>query len=416
LYPRAPSLPLLYLQRRTSNVVITVDELTSVEAHYPPFKMVVLSTTSEDRASAATHSSDVPAPSGLKTSEKRRAQNRAAQKTYREKRKRKLQELERLAASAGLISPPESEGYSPQSGKDHPSSSVSASEEPPAVNVVIKSASSDPLLANVGEIFDFDAIVDPSWLTEDVQDDSSTATPLTTDSPEQSDGAATQLSHPMSLVTKRSTPLYPYMPAQELANTLATRNSIEFADPLMNTLRLQKTNLWMAFYQNVFQLGHTDLTCAEDIISPFYRSDLRLSSDPDSIVKSVQTTFSSMKRDLRPTKEQITISHPAYIDALPFPQMRSRIIELSSHEPPLINDDELWDDLENGGLTCWGSISVRPGVAPSGGGAPWDSRSWEAKTWFLAKWSFIIGGDDSDLSRSSEWWREMRGVGQGFSF
>src|ERR1700748_639951 len=61
----------------------------------------------------------IPAP---KASEKRRAQNRAAQKTYREKRKRRLQELEHLAASAasaGLISN---------------SRSTSASDSPPDSN------------------------------------------------------------------------------------------------------------------------------------------------------------------------------------------------------------------------------------------------------------------------------------------
>src|ERR1700761_3774720 len=61
--------------------------------------------------------------SAPKASEKRRAQNRAAQKTYREKRKRRLQQLEQLAASAASAnllsnsrsssssqSPPESNG------------------------------------------------------------------------------------------------------------------------------------------------------------------------------------------------------------------------------------------------------------------------------------------------------------------
>ena len=133
-------------------------------------------------------------------------------------------------------------------------------------------------------------------------------------------------------------------------------------------------------------------------------------------IKSVQKTFSCLKPDLRPTKEQITISHPSYVDCLPFPEVRSRIIELLAHDPPLFDEDEFWHDVEKDALMCWGSISVRPGNHTAAGGAPWDARSWEAKTWFLAKWSFVVGGEDGELSRSSAWWREMRGVSQGFSF
>jgi len=188
------------------------------------------------------------------------------------------------------------------------------------------------------------------------------------------------------------------------------------ADPYMNTLQLHQTTVCWAFYQNVLHIGLDETNCAEDSVSPFYRPEVVSRPDSDALLKSVQSTFSCLKPDLRPTRIQITTPHPGYVDALPFPSVRSRIIELMANDPPLFDEEELWRDIEAGGLMCWGSIAVRRGQASVAGGAPWDSRSWEAKTWFLAKWSFIVGGEDGELGKASEWWREMRGVGQGFSF
>jgi hypothetical protein len=354
---------------------------------------------------------DESALSGPKTSEKRRAQNRAAQKTYREKRKRKLQELERLAVSAGLITPPESQGQSPEAGKAN--SEASASDPPPS-NAGAASASGDALMAAMEEEFDLDAIMDPAWLADDAQGESPTASFLTMDPP--AFATTDPLSPPSSLTIRKSCLPDMLGPGQGWSGQITSPESIVFADPLLNTLRLQTTSLEWAFCQNLFQLGLNDLNCDDEVISPFYRADAASSPDPDAIIKSVQETFAYLKRDLRPTREQITVRHPAHLDALPFPYMRARVIELSAKTPPLFDQNEMFMDLISGGLVCWGSISMRPGASPSGGGAPWDSRSWEAKTWFLAKWSFIVGGDDSELSRSSEWWREMRGVGHEIGF
>jgi hypothetical protein len=371
--------------------------------------MVVLATGSEHQMPSLGHASDESALSGPKTSEKRRAQNRAAQKTYREKRKRKLQELERLAASAGLISPPESQHHSPEAATagSEPSADLPASND---------GAAADTLMAAMEDEFDLDAIIDPAWLADDAQG-SSPALPFDTLDPPQFAGLDSTMPQHTSLTLRKSCiGQLSAVPGQEWASQLASPDSIVFADPLMNTLHLHTASLEWAFCQNLFQLGIADTSCDDNTISHFYRADAGSAPDPDAIVKSVQDTFAYLKRDLRPTREQITISHPAYLDALPFPCMRARLIELSATDSPMFDQNEMMMDLAGGGLVCWGSVSTRPGAAPAGGGAPWDSRSWEAKTWFLAKWSFIVGGDDSELSRSSEWWREMRGIGQGVGF
>ncbi|OCK73819.1 hypothetical protein K432DRAFT_410386 [Lepidopterella palustris CBS 459.81] len=43
-----------------------------------------------------------------------------------------------------------------------------------------------------------------------------------------------------------------------------------------------------------------------------------------------------------------------------------------------------------------------------GSGQPWDKRSWEAAPWFLKKWWWLVGGEDGDIWTQSKWWQELR--------
>jgi hypothetical protein len=54
-------------------------------------------------------------------------------------------------------------------------------------------------------------------------------------------------------------------------------------------------------------------------------------------------------------------------------------------------------------LTCWG------GINGAHTGTPWDARSWEATEEFIQKWSNIVGGEEGELARNSQWWRSLRG-------
>jgi hypothetical protein len=138
--------------------------------------------------------------------------------------------------------------------------------------------------------------------------------------------------------------------------------------------------------------------------SPFHASYL-CNDIKDSILEtpSLSSMFSHIKPDLRPCKRQITITHPLYIDALPFPSFRKRIIALRNVEPKIMDERELWSDIGKQGLVCWGT------AGPNGSGAPWDRRSWEVKGWFLKKWWMITGGIDGEMGSQSRWWCEMRG-------
>jgi uncharacterized protein DUF3425 len=390
-----------------------------------------------------------------RASEKRKAQNRAAQKTYREKRKRRLQELEQLAASAGLISGSTSSGSTSQS----PPETTSPLESPLDILPTSSSVLDLPVVSTDSETPDFDAIslfptndflsqsldltasTDSIWQAPPINASQDSAwlaavnglssfvdiaepLPFTNSNVSR----APHLSAPTSKAVTLKRSAYKDRPRPKnleefealiLADMQKQRSKL--ADPYSNTLRLHQTTLCWAFYQNVLHIGMDESICDEDKLSPFYRPDIASalaisSSNNDAVVRSVQSTFACLKRDLRPTKEQITMPHPGYIDALPWPDVRSRIIELLAHDPPLFDEEQFWTDIENDGLRCWGSVAVRPGQQTMGSGAPWDARSWEAKTWFLAKWSFVVGGEEGELSRSSLWWREMRGVGQGWGF
>lgn len=70
------------------------------------------------------------------------------------------------------------------------------------------------------------------------------------------------------------------------------------------------------------------------------------------------------------------------------------------------------------GLICWGGAGVGKRDRNNNNstarnhlssGAPWDHRSWEAKPWFLRKYWVLLGGEEGELVRQSEWWRGVRG-------
>jgi hypothetical protein len=91
---------------------------------------------------------------------------------------------------------------------------------------------------------------------------------------------------------------------------------------------------------------------------------------------------------LHPTSLQKTISHHAYIDMLPFPLLRDRILETLQ----VINEEELCRDLQNDEWKIWGR-------------RPWEPRSWEFSEEFVAKWWFLL---DEEMLRGTNFWRGQR--------
>jgi hypothetical protein len=136
----------------------------------------------------------------------------------------------------------------------------------------------------------------------------------------------------------------------------------------------------------------------EAAVSPFYQS-----SNTTAVVKHRADIFPN----LRPTPAQIMYSHHPWLDLIPFPSLRNKILTLGQLDPPPFDVYELKMDIfMNDGITCW--RNARRDMS----GQPWDMRCWEAEKWFLEKYAFLFGEED-ELRQQTKWWRWMRGEGKG---
>lgn len=185
--------------------------------------------------------------------------------------------------------------------------------------------------------------------------------------------------------------------------------SKEYMAPLpdihRNTIRIKQVLFVAACVANASSLGLSldGLNC-DSAESPFFRSSVSESAAKAACLSD----FLDLKTHLRPCAPQLMYRHHPYIDVLPFPTFRERLINLACAKEPTIDEDELCKDLENDGLICWGS-SLGGGSAAMGSGAPWDIRSWEAQGWFIKKWWILIGGAEGEIYKQTQWWCEMRG-------
>ncbi|KFA71286.1 hypothetical protein S40288_06706 [Stachybotrys chartarum IBT 40288] len=175
-------------------------------------------------------------------------------------------------------------------------------------------------------------------------------------------------------------------------------------DVYRNFIRHYQECVIEAFRTNCLVVGITEsMFCGDESESPFYRPNVEGASNPDGVVAFVQSSFMSLKYDLRPSCNQIATSHHPYIDIIPIPSVRKRLIELQNE----IDEDAFFmDALE--GFRCWGNRreSRHQGC---GSGTSWDMRSWEATPTFLKKWACILGDEESEIARQSRWWRIVRG-------
>ncbi|KAK5993968.1 hypothetical protein PT974_07406 [Cladobotryum mycophilum] len=154
-------------------------------------------------------------------------------------------------------------------------------------------------------------------------------------------------------------------------------------DPHVDSFRITRMSFIAAMIHNAAIIGLTPPEIYDhDFESPIYTAALSQST-------STQGLFAGLKKDLKPTQNQLAHPHHPYIDLIPFPGFRERVISLLQSSPPVFDQDELCHDLQNGGIICWGS-SLGAGVGNSG--APWDIRSWEAQPWFMKKWWMLTGG------------------------
>ncbi|KAL5343594.1 hypothetical protein BJX70DRAFT_393654 [Aspergillus crustosus] len=188
--------------------------------------------------------------------------------------------------------------------------------------------------------------------------------------------------------------------------------SVPTADPYINHIRINQlctlTALWAV--GNHMDLDG-DVLCADESISPFFRPDVETEDamTKTNTIRAVQGAFKNLKFDMRPMKEQITIKHHPYMDIVPCRTLRRNLI---THQGEFDEDEFFYDTLT--GLVCWGGGGLEKGdrnlsTGFASSGSPWDVRSWEARGWFMKKYWKLLGGEDGELVRQTEWWRNMRG-------
>jgi hypothetical protein len=161
--------------------------------------------------------------------------------------------------------------------------------------------------------------------------------------------------------------------------------------PYLNTLDIPRTRTLAACLHNARSIGLT----FSDVIKPsciapslFYRPHSS-SEDPASLLVSNP----SIPAHLRPTLPQIIYQHPAYLDLIPIPRFRMKVILTAvkrGWEKVGVEELDLFElkrDIFEDGL-AWendGSSDKQEGR-----GQPWDMRSWKASGWFVRKWKGLV--------------------------
>ncbi|KAF8422013.1 hypothetical protein EV426DRAFT_607157 [Tirmania nivea] len=97
----------------------------------------------------------------------------------------------------------------------------------------------------------------------------------------------------------------------------------------------------------------------------------------------------NIPKDLEPTQMQITVPHHPYIDIVPFPGFRNKMLRFLD----IIDEEDVCSMI----YTDWGVWGNRP----------WDKTSWEVGEKFAEKYWFLM---DEEMKRVSDFWRGQRGL------
>ncbi|KAM0123527.1 hypothetical protein ACHAP3_011062 [Botrytis cinerea] len=159
---------------------------------------------------------------------------------------------------------------------------------------------------------------------------------------------------------------------------------------LVSVLQL---NVFTALTRNAAMLGLDVGWLVCDAISPFGQTGPQLPSTPpkDGLYPD----------SLSPTSLQSSAVHHPWIDLLPWPELRDRILFLSINDR--IDEDELWYDLVE-----FDTVRTRDEVSLIIWGEPWDPRGWEVSIGFLRKWGWLLKGS-LDVLEGTNYWRHKRG-------
>ncbi|KAK5052095.1 hypothetical protein LTR84_002899 [Exophiala bonariae] len=401
--------------------------------------------------------------------DKRREQNRRAQKIYREKLRKRLEDLEEQAAATGTTSTSSSSALGTPASRstvNHVPIRGSSRQETSGLDVAPLVAAGDKaaeyLNSRMIRIEDAflaagDLPISHNPLTIGVQFDVIPSPPASEPEPEPT---------PESIHTHDDygdldlRPIWPMPPRKgnrpylhdtpsssyDLALTAISarrapnspRSSVTSSktvpDIYANNLRLVGVGTIEASIAVGLCLRITRSAYINDHPSPFPGCCVALNSDaagPKSIgYNFFQTHFaittklsehiSGVRGALRPSPAQMMNPHPCYLDCIVFPYFRDQTVQASMQG--ILDHEQLFLDIFHGGLVCWGGASDmaksrRARKRQMSDNVAWSTRSWEAKKWFLRKYSWLIGteededkrGDADGIWKSSRWWWNMRG-------
>lgn len=155
-------------------------------------------------------------------------------------------------------------------------------------------------------------------------------------------------------------------------------------DMYSNYIHCVQTSTMLAYLHNATSI---DLSIKDllELKSPFYRPNTTMADDTTSLLSAARKPW--IPAHLQPTLPQILFPHHPYLDLIPFPTLRARVITLTNTTPWMLNPMELKKDIFSEGLSC------RPDTCRTslqGSGQPWDVHSWQAAPWFITKWRLLM--------------------------
>ncbi|KEF60651.1 uncharacterized protein A1O9_02212 [Exophiala aquamarina CBS 119918] len=397
--------------------------------------------------------------------DKRREQNRRAQKIYRERLRKRLEDLEEQAATVGSSANDSAAAFitpAPSSGSDDIllgesdcQDGASRVTDSDAIADATATKYSKPQILNLEDAFlaAGDLPISHSQLTTGLRFDVAPSPPATEPlehlhTPD--DYGDIDLRPIWAMPPSKSDK--PYVPrkarpphslairpfnaqrtaSSHFSSTAAASTSL--ADPYINHLRLLgvgslEASLTIAVYLNIPRSAYIN-----DHPSHFPGCYVALNSDtlgPKSarysffqthltVTPQLSEHMNAVKEPLRPSPAQLMNPHPSYLDCIVFPYFRDQTVLASVQG--ILDHEQLVLDILSGGLVCWGGVSDlassrRARKRQMSDNVAWSTRSWEAKKWFLRKWSWLIGteeeeeerGDVHGIWKGSRWWWNMRG-------
>ncbi|KAJ4295261.1 hypothetical protein N0V90_007272 [Kalmusia sp. IMI 367209] len=340
----------------------------------------------------ATRQSTKKAPYKRKMTDKRRNQNRAAQKTYREKRKERLELLERQVTALQQ----QDQNTSLDDAHQHtvpglPSGRIVQDLSDLEADSSDETSAPDSSFSDLKHMLKADDAPDLDELVEFALREKPDLSKILIAGLRM---LKLEKETTVTLERKRRPVTWATGSWQALTSNNPPGPIYPLPDPCSDGIFLSRQSQIEVVFYNCVKIGLS----IEELMKPTCQSPWY---SPLAMAPSSAVTLQRVPPDLYPTPAQLRYPHHPFIDTIPFPWFRERAITLASMDPPAYDRMDLKKDILRGGLICWRSRGKEEGL-------PWDRRNWEVQPWFWTKWSWLIE-EQGRVEQQSRWWRSMRG-------